>query len=231
MASITIHRGTVPLGGIVPIMSNLTGAHAIPTTGTVDSAGWMYCDGSAIPAGNSVSGTVPNLTGERFLVGSTTAGTTGGANATNLSHTHTSAAHSHTMPTHKHTMGTHTHTSAAHTHSAGGYYAEIGVESSANQYIYTKISGSSPDTFVAERRYQFTGVGTSSTSTFNGTNVVGTSSSTTPGSTGATDPGDTQTVDPGDTHSTTPSATGSSLSSSTNNRPLYISVQYLMRVI
>ena len=44
-----------PLGMIIPIASNLTGTHTIPDSGSVDSNGWMYCNGAAIPAGRSVS--------------------------------------------------------------------------------------------------------------------------------------------------------------------------------
>jgi hypothetical protein len=72
--------GSIPVGAVIGIQANLTGAYAIPGTGTVDDNGYMLCDGSSIPGGNSVSGSVPNLTDSRFLMGSTTAGTTGGVN-------------------------------------------------------------------------------------------------------------------------------------------------------
>ena len=75
--------GFVPLGAIIPIASHLTGANAIPPTGTVVN-GWQYCDGAAIPGGNSVSGNTPNLTDSRFLMGYNSAGTPLGSN----SHTH-----------------------------------------------------------------------------------------------------------------------------------------------
>ncbi len=82
------NAGQVPMGAIIPIASNLTGAHAIPSSGTVDSWGFIYCNGAAIPGGNTVSGTTPNITDGRFLRGSTVAGTTGGSATKNLQHTH-----------------------------------------------------------------------------------------------------------------------------------------------
>ena len=105
--------GIVPLGSIIGISTNLTGSHAVPSTGTVDSAGWQYCDGAVIPGSQSLSGTTPNLTGSRFLMGSTTSGSTGGQ--TNVTLTSTELpTHTHTGPSHTHT-GT-TTTNGDHTH-------------------------------------------------------------------------------------------------------------------
>jgi hypothetical protein len=95
----TSGKGIVPLGGIIAIGDNLTGTFTVPATGVV-SEGWQLCDGAAVAGGQSVSGTTPDLSDERFLVGSTTSGTTGGANAITptgtLSGTQ-SIAHTHTM--------------------------------------------------------------------------------------------------------------------------------------
>lgn len=125
---------TMPLGSIIAIASNLSGSHTIPGTGVVDATGWMYCDGSTIPASQALSGTLPDLTDGRFLRGSTSSGTTGGGDSFVLAstqmpvHTHTGPSHYHTGPSHRHTI-THDHGSftsgshAGHSHPRkNGYY-------------------------------------------------------------------------------------------------------------
>jgi len=71
--------GTVPVGAILPVMSNITGSFTVPATG-VEDGGFMLCDGAAIPGGQSMSGSTPNLSDGRFLMGSSVAGTAAGAN-------------------------------------------------------------------------------------------------------------------------------------------------------
>lgn len=124
--------GIVPLGSVIPIASNLTGSKAIPASGVVTSDGWMLCDGTAIPSGNTLSGSVPNLTDNRFLMGSSASGTTGGANSKTLStsemptHSHTnsvgnqSADHQHSI-SHDHSNGTTSSDSHSHNTVANGY--------------------------------------------------------------------------------------------------------------
>jgi hypothetical protein len=231
--------GSVPLGSIIAIASNLTGAMAIPSTGTVDSNGFQYCDGAAINAGATMSGTIYNLTDERFLVGSTTAGTTGGSN-TLIDHTHTdtlalsdgtlnsgSAAsagtHTHdTIANHTHTFngsttstvsaGSHTHTVPAisntqpqHNFAGGG---EAGLDHPVVNSGPTGSDGAHTHDFtpvganVANGGHTHTSTGTAHTHTVTGS--VGTALSGSVGSGAAP--------------------------SSTNSRPLYLSVQYVMRV-
>ena len=75
--------GTVPIGAIMPVVnaSPITGGgYTIPPSGTVDTNGWQLCDGVAIPGGNTLTGSTPNLSDGRYLRGSTTSGSTGGAN-------------------------------------------------------------------------------------------------------------------------------------------------------
>lgn len=122
----------IPLGVVIPIASNLVGAHSIPLSGVVDNDGWMYCDGSVIPGGNSVSGSVPNLTDGRFIRGFSSSGGTGGSDAFILAeanipaHTHTIPAHTHTGSTN--TTGAHTHTINSYVHpSQGTAYSASGV--------------------------------------------------------------------------------------------------------
>lgn len=87
----TYENATLPVGSIISLTNHLTGSWNAPSSGAV-KRGLMRCDGSSIPAGQTLSGTLPDLTDARFLRGATTSG--GSGNATDLSHTHT-LAHTH----------------------------------------------------------------------------------------------------------------------------------------
>jgi hypothetical protein len=85
-----VAKGSVPIGSVVPIFSNLTGTYAVPALGVVSAEGWMQCRGTAgqrtVPGAvsptNPMGGQViPDLSDSRFLMGSTTAGTSGGSNS------------------------------------------------------------------------------------------------------------------------------------------------------
>jgi len=65
--------GVVPLGGVIAIFNNLSGAFSVPASGSV-SSGWQRADGAAIPSGNTVSGTTPNISDGRFIRGASTSG-------------------------------------------------------------------------------------------------------------------------------------------------------------
>jgi hypothetical protein len=125
--------GVVPLGAIIPVYNSLSGAMVSPGSGVVNTSGYMLCDGAPIPGGNSVSGTTPNITDNRFILGATTAGTTGGSNTKTIATTNL-PAHSHVMDHgHGHTISTidgggHSHVfslkAADHTHSFSGQTTE-----------------------------------------------------------------------------------------------------------
>ncbi len=184
--------GIAPLGSMVAIATGLTGFHAIPSTGTVDSAGWQYCDGAVIPGGQTVSGTTPDLTDSRFIMGSTSSGSTGGA---------TSSAHTHTGPSHTHTI--------AHTHASGDYTAAVTVSSGGN--IITKPTGGSTYSATIASTDNLSGASATS-GTFDGTDVYGTSGASSAANSGSAGTGTT------------------SGASATDNRPLFVSAQYLIRV-
>ena len=101
-----------PLGTIIAVASNLSGAFDSPTGVVTD--GFIFCDGTAIPDGYPVTGNAPQLTDDRFLMGSSVAGSTGGNNSItpsggisgtqSISHTHAIASHDHGM-VHNHQVG------------------------------------------------------------------------------------------------------------------------------
>lgn len=84
-------NGMMPIGTIFAITTHLTGSWTLPASGAV-KRGLMLCDGSVIPVGQTLSGSVPDLSDDRFIRGATTSGGSGAA--TDLSHTHT-LAHTH----------------------------------------------------------------------------------------------------------------------------------------
>lgn len=101
-------NGMMPIGTVFAITSHLVGSWALPTSGVV-KRGLMRCDGSAIPAGQTLSGSVPDLSDNRFIRGASISG--GSGNATDLNHTHT-FAHTHTTNS---TLGS---VNFSHDHSA-----------------------------------------------------------------------------------------------------------------
>jgi hypothetical protein len=103
--------GIVPVGAVIAVMSNLTGSLTLPASGAVSADGWIRCDGSAIPASQTLSGTTPNLTSGKFIYGTSgtgvganfASGSTGGANsvtlvATNIPQISTSYTPAGTVP-------------------------------------------------------------------------------------------------------------------------------------
>lgn len=241
MTARTIVKGVVPVGGIIPIASHLTGAYSIPATGTVDGDGWMYCDGSAIPAGNILSGNVPQLTDERFLVGSSTAGSTGGANsitpAGSVSGTNAgsqSIAHTHTL-SHTHGMD-HNHQVAYIGGSKGVIFMHT---SSANQATWSSFS--TGNGFLShDNAYDYNVAYTGDAYVWSsGSGGMYTSGVLNPeGGTAVTDATTSEasnTTTSGMSANSTVSGSnftwsGSFTGTPFNNRPLYLSVKYLIRV-
>lgn len=103
-------KGIVPVGAVIAIANSaawsLPGANAIKD-------GYALCNGQAFPSGSNpaFTGTMPNLSDERFLQGSTSSGTTGGANTVTLAIAN--------LPAHNHSID-HDHVSAT-TSSAGDH--------------------------------------------------------------------------------------------------------------
>ena len=117
--------GIAPVGSIISIASNLSGSFSIPVSGTV-SSGWQLCNGVAIPGGNTLSGNTPNLADNRFLMGSSSAGTASGTNlitpvgsiggSQSIQHHHT-FAHTHTTNSQLGTISLNHGHNATHTHT------------------------------------------------------------------------------------------------------------------
>jgi hypothetical protein len=192
-------NGWMPVGTVIPVMGSITGAIAIPASGTVVD-GMMYCDGTAIPGGQTLSGNTPAINGDVFLQGSSIAGATGGANTIALSHVHNMQ---------------HIHQTASQVVS--GFESRMySYTSASNAYAQTATYAGQPTgTLLAGGELGFTGTTASGTRT---TPLL---------ASGATVRFTANTLDNG---GTSKSDTGSGGSAAQDNRPSYITVQYLIRV-
>jgi len=115
-----------PVGTVASWLKTLTGTPALPDN-------WTECDGSVVSDGDSVydGETLPDLNGDnRFLRGSSSSGSTGGA----ATHTHTGGSHSHSF------SDSFTTSSDSHTHTV----SVSGSTSSAGAHSHT-LSGNTGD--------------------------------------------------------------------------------------
>jgi hypothetical protein len=95
-------------GGFSSVLGNTAGA----VNTLLNNSGWYVCDGAALnlassPIFNGGGRYLPNLTDNRFIMGSTAAGVVGGANT--MAHTHTTGDFTLTdtyIPAHTHPMST-----------------------------------------------------------------------------------------------------------------------------
>lgn len=92
------NSGIIPVGGVIPIFSNLAGSYTLPASGVVSPEGWMRCDGAAIPGGNALSGNTPDITNSRFIMGTDGSGTGAVPNDDPISGT-TGGSNAFTIPT------------------------------------------------------------------------------------------------------------------------------------
>lgn len=102
------NTGVIPLGTIIPVLDAYDNVLPLPS-GTVYSDGFQLCDGADLVSGHllggGLSGKTPNLTDGRFLRGSTTSGTTGGASSVTLAIAN--------LPSHTHPVPNHTHSNSS----------------------------------------------------------------------------------------------------------------------
>lgn len=217
--------GIVPLGAMIPIATNITGSHSMPSTGVMDASGWQLADGASIDGSATLTGTTPDLSDNRFIMGASSSGTAAGTNDFVLTISN--------IPGHTHGAGSYstsiggTFASSTHTHADGTLYAQIGADTAAASSIgkigVIKTSGTT-GAFNATKRYNTPGFGTCSeefpVTSFacDGVQVEGDTAA----------PSATSSVTGSNSVTGTSGATGSG--TSFNNRPAYVSAQYLIRV-
>ena len=123
--------GLLPLGGVVATFPNLAGAYVCATTTAADAVGFVKCNGGTIvDATSPMNGVVvPNINNSRFLVGSTTAGSSGGADTISASN----------LPIHTHTFSGTANSSSvsglAHTHTFSGTASASSISGTANSGV------------------------------------------------------------------------------------------------
>lgn len=135
--------GRVPLGGVIPVIGafSLTGnggtftAASLPVSGAITSDGFQRCDGSLINNSESVFNGryTPSITDDRFIQGSTSAGSFGGG-GNNANNTHTISTSN--LPTHTHDIS-HTHGATTGTESSDHSHTGYTDTTGAHSHIYT----------------------------------------------------------------------------------------------
>lgn len=107
-----------------------------------DAAYWGLCDGSAFPGGSFTIGNKPNLTDDRFLIGSSIAGS--GGNNTKILVAANLASHRHSQVAHTHSVGSqsanHSHT-ISHTH----YFDRSYTSTNGGNITWQKGASSAPN--------------------------------------------------------------------------------------
>lgn len=244
----TSGRGIVPVGAILPLMSHLAGITNVTATTAADSNGYVTCAGQTIvDATSPMNGVViPNINNSVFIMGSGTAGTTGGANSITLStvnlpsHTHTiDHGHSNTFALSNATVPSSTHThNIAHAHM-WGYFDNNG---SIDALYSRNTLDDSVTTTVSDWIMNFStfatgsGLNTVTTSLTTDTNLYTTGVLSPPsgadGSTAASGtPSATQTVAiSGAVTSMTGNSGSTGSGTSYDSRPSYITAKYIMRI-
>jgi len=216
-----------PAGSIIPWIggyftngsnasfTNVIGNTVANVNALLNASGWYVCDGAALndsasPIFNGAGRYLPNLTDERFLQGSTTAGGIGGSN-TLIDHTHTfslTMAHNHSIE--------HDHASFSTTDGAGAHY-HVGAHAAQGFDRYgTENTGINSDR--SEQGAAWSSTIGNKTSTAGGHNHT----IDVPNFTGNSGPASNSTV--------AGSVGAGSAATSTNARPKYLSVFYIMKV-
>jgi len=247
--------GNVPLGGIIAMTTGLTGAMAIPASGVV-SNGYMRADGVAIPGGNKVSGTPPNLSDSVYLRGFTSySPTPGGSNtytpagtnstssvpASGLGFSGSSTTYSVSVPAHYHGIGS----GAGLTAAGQSYTGNTDTTGSAHTHDQTIYNNTNPGggtlltgNSTSVNPYGYTTAGTTGSTHTHGMNHTHGPSNVT-GTIGLVSGGADGNSAFTASGSNTPSGsiTGTATAAAQiftgtpgNNEPNYINVVYLIRV-
>lgn len=133
--NLTWTRGLLPLGSIIATFPNLSGAYTTANTTTADANGFVLCGGQTIADATSPmnGAVVPNINNSVFLMGSSTAGSTGGSNTTTLTTTQ--------LP--------------AHTHGAGSFATSVGVTGGTASLTGTTTFATSTHTHPFDHSHQW----------------------------------------------------------------------------
>jgi len=242
----TTGRGILPVGAILPLMSNLTGITDVTATTAADANGFVVCGGQTISdASSPMNGEViPNINNDVFLMGSGTAGTTGGANSVTLTATEM-PAHAHTI-NHGHSdtfaLSSATFASGSHTHDMSHTHQWAHWDNTAEEF-YTKVASDTASTSIssADSAWFSTATTTSgtldifktpyttNTNTFTTGVIDAPTGSGSSAVTGASTGTNTVTLSGAVTsHSGNSGSVGSG--TSYNNRPSYLTAKYIMRI-
>jgi len=227
----------IPAGSIVPWIGGyfgdgsngsytdvLLGGNSVALANAyLNADNWYVCNGAALNTGtgifNGASRYLPNLTDSRFIMGDTTAGSIGGA-ASN-SHTH---SHSHGMNSHTHGLNSHVHSMQSHTHVTPPValtIAQLPAHSHTVQMINTVTSGTIDSAEYISNK-GLGGVYTSSSAGSGATHEHGSTYASNYTNTGAAS-GNTAAA-------TGNTAVDATAASSNENRPLFLSCFYIMKV-
>lgn len=220
----------IPVGAIFPFIggyfgdgsngtfTSVLGNDATTVNTLLNPEGFYVCNGAALnligsPIFNGASRYLPNLTDDRFLMGDTAAGVTGGVNTD---------SHQHYGPAHTHNMGDHTHsvdppsTGTSSTGLSANYNG-----SHTHTYLGRQSSGWN---FSSGGTRQVDDMNASSTSGASGANWGHTHSVNIAAFTSGADGAGVATTTSG-------TAETSGRTGNTENRPVFLSCLYLMRVI
>lgn len=239
--------GTPPVGTILPWVggyfgnwnngsfTNVLGNTVANVNTLLNASGFYVCDGSALnlagsPIFDGANRYLPNLTDNRFLMGSTTAGGIGGANTNAHTHSVTSNVavgnHSITQPTF--TVNAHRHDYAIrlmdYQYLVTGPQGAMGVAGQGGVFDYAAANWAGSSQTGTASVTSANAVATSTKTV----NLYQSSGASQTASTNAT----TRTTDVAlSAHSVTNNAVTSGAASDTENRPSYLAVLYIMRVI
>jgi hypothetical protein len=210
------------LSGSVPTLNDNRFLAGASTAGVADGANSITLTTSELPAhthtGPSHTHTMP-----------THSHSWSGTTSTHSGHTHTGPSHTHTMPTHTHSFSA---TSGSTGLSINRDQGTIGTSTSTGTGIPTIASGSYVNNLgLASAEHTHTVSGTTGSTDPGDTNASGTGNTGSGGSHSHTVSGTTGSTDPGDTNASGTGNTGSTGSGSAfDNRPRYLTCQYLIRV-
>lgn len=213
-ANNTYWGAAVPLGSVIGVATNMPGA--FDSADGVVTDGFIFCNGDPIPAGNAVLGTTPNMTDDRFLMGSTTS--SGSPLGTN---TH---RHSVTSNVSVGDHADHTHT-ISHAHMTMVRGDVVGKSSNETWAPTSTGVSSNPSSSYSMQAISYKGYGNyvfnSSGVTLSLSSATSYTSLPTTGSSGGVSTSSAKT------HGVTNNAVNSGY---TDHKPRYLAVKYFMRV-